>query len=183
MIELALVRGLLGGLQAETLAHPYPPELATTIAGLLKAARGGFHACQQTSGGSQSYHQKPQSDLALTSTGKCSQLLSWTEEQQNKDDNILSYSTSISNCVDTLEHDLHTASTTSTSRSSSSTSSSLTLLPDDLVSPNSGPEPSALTSGPDPPAPTQPFPVTRTPPPPLPGYTVPSSSFSPYPSN
>ena len=51
---------------------PLPPELATTVAGRLKADRGEWRACLQPSDGRPSSPQKPQSDPALTNQGQCS---------------------------------------------------------------------------------------------------------------
>ena len=61
---------------------PTPPEVVKTVAGLLKASRGEQHACLQPSGCRQTSPRKIQSDLALTSTGKCSRLSGWTAKRQ-----------------------------------------------------------------------------------------------------
>ena len=71
--EMALVLVLLGSLRAEKLACPYAPtEVAITVAGLLKASWGEWNACLRPSSGRPSSPPKPQSDIVLTSAGKCS---------------------------------------------------------------------------------------------------------------
>ena len=88
------------------LHSPTPPEVATTAAGMLNVALGEWHAFLQPSGDSPSLRPKPQSDIALNHLGKCSQLSGWTEKWQYKEFKSLSSSTnSLSNRVDTLEHE------------------------------------------------------------------------------
>ena len=82
-----------------------PPEVATTVAGLLKAAWEDSHERLQPSGDRASSPRNPQSDLTLTNLGKCSRLSGWMAKRQYKDNNSLFSSTTIvANIVDALEH-------------------------------------------------------------------------------
>ena len=49
---------------------PTPPEVATTVAGLIKVVWEEWHACLHYSSGRTSSPRKPYSDLALTHLGK-----------------------------------------------------------------------------------------------------------------
>ena len=61
---------------------PTPPEVATTIAGLLKLDRGGLQGCLQSSGVRPSPLPNPQASLGLTSRGKSSQQLGVEAKRQ-----------------------------------------------------------------------------------------------------
>ena len=140
-----------------------PPELATTVAGLLKAAKEEWYACLQPSGVRLSSPRKPQSDLALTSIGKSSRLSGWTAKRQTKNKNF-TLDSSVAIIVDTKLHPRHPALTASQARTLSSPSP--TPLPNDLASPPPSPASSAPTSITATPATTQPRPFTLTPSPP-----------------
>ena len=138
---------------------PTSPEVAATIAWLLKVAWGDWHEQLQHSGGRPSSPQNPQYDIAQTNLGKCNQLSGWMAKRKYKDNSLLlSSTTSVANSVD-LEHDPYPASTASLETPSPYTP---TLLLEDLASLTSGPAPFSLTSGPASPAPTQPCPVVPT---------------------
>ena len=125
--------------------------------------------CMQPRGNRAYSPQKPQSNLKLTSTGKCSQLSGWKTKRHIKVLNSFStLDSSIAISADTTLHTPYLALTviTSISPPSSAPSRSPTSLPDDLASIPPGPAPSYLTSGPAPSAPTQPCLVILTPPPP-----------------
>ena len=130
--------------------------------------------CLQPSGGRPSSPRKPQSDLALTFTGKCSRLPGSTAKRRIK---LKSFSldSSVAPSVDTTLHPPHPASPASLERSPPPTS-----LPDDSASLPSRAS-SAPTSVPALSAPTLPRPVTLTPAPPGPATLAPAAHVVPTP--
>ena len=171
-------------MRAETLTHPYPLEVATTVAGPLTVAQGEWHAFLQPSGGRLSSPPKNQSNIELTSTGKCNRLSGWTAKRQIKVTSFYTLYSIVAISVDTNLHTLHPALTASLSRSppSSAPPTSPTSLPNDTLSPPSSPASFAPTSGLAPSSPTQPHPVTLTPNYPCPAALAPAPPVSPTPT-
>ena len=66
----------------KTCTSPPPPEVATTITGLLKVAQGEWKRYLQPSGGSPSSNLNTQASLGLTSQGKSSQRLGVKAKRQ-----------------------------------------------------------------------------------------------------